>query len=102
MVMFGIFAGAALLLAMVGLYGVMAYITSQRTHEIGIRLALGGHRLDMLRMILRLRFGLVFAVVALGMFASLGLASLLATMPYAVPPTDVITYNAGVGLLVLP
>ncbi|MDP9100003.1 MAG: ABC transporter permease, partial [Verrucomicrobiota bacterium] len=101
MAMLGVFAGAALLLAMVGLYGVMAYITSQRTHEIGIRMALGAQRLDMLRMILRQSFALVFAGVALGIFASLGLTRLLATMLYGVQATDVVTYTGVVGLLVL-
>ena len=56
MTMFGLFSGSALALAMVGLYGVMAYITSERTHEIGIRMALGAQRVDMLRMILRQSF----------------------------------------------
>ncbi|MGI8481456.1 MAG: ABC transporter permease, partial [Chthoniobacterales bacterium] len=56
MVMLGIFAGSALALAMVGLYGVMAYITSERTHEIGIRMALGAQRFDTLRMVMRQSF----------------------------------------------
>src|SRR5947207_12931333 len=61
MVMLGVFACSALILAMIGLYGVMAYITSQRTHEIGIRVALGAQRVDMLRMIFRQSFTLVLA-----------------------------------------
>src|SRR5437763_15867946 len=66
MVMLGVFAGSALLLAMVGLFGVMAYITSQRTRETGIRMTLGAHSVDMVRMILRPSFALVLAGVALG------------------------------------
>lgn len=101
MVMLGIFAGSALALAMVGLYGVMAYITSERTHEIGIRMALGAQRFDMLRMILRQSFTLVLAGVGLGILASLGLTRLLGALLYGVPATDTLTYTAVVGLLVL-
>ena len=101
MVMLGVFAGSALVLAMVGLYGVMAYITSERTHEIGIRMALGAQRFDMLRMILRQSFALVLAGVALGILASIGLTRLLGALLYGVPATDTPTYAAVVGLLVL-
>jgi putative ABC transport system permease protein len=99
MIMLGIFAGSALLLAMVGLYGVMAYITSQRTHEIGIRMALGAQRLDMLRMIFRQSFTLVLSGVAVGILASIALTRLLGTMLYGVQATDVVTYGGVVGLL---
>jgi predicted permease len=101
MVMLGVFAGSALILAMVGLYGVMAYITSQRTHEIGIRMALGAQRFDMLHMIFRQSFTLVLAGVAVGILASLGLTRLLSTMLYGVQATDVITYTVVVGLLIV-
>jgi predicted permease len=100
MVMLGIFAGSALILAMVGLYGVLAYITSQRTHEIGIRMALGARRFDMLGMIFRQSFTLVLAGVAVGILASIGLTRLLATMLYGVRNTDVVTYAGVVSLLV--
>ena len=99
MAMLGVFAGAALLLAMVGLYGAMAYITFQRTHEIGIRMALGAQRLDMLRMILRQSFALVLAGVALGILASVGLTRLIGSMLYGVHATDMLTYAGVVGLL---
>lgn len=99
MIMLGVFAGSALALAMVGLYGVMAYITSERTHEIGIRMALGAQRLDMLRMILRQSFTLVLAGVAVGILASMALTRLLSTMLYGVRATDVLTYAGVVGLL---
>jgi ABC-type antimicrobial peptide transport system permease subunit len=101
MVMLGVFAGAALLLAMVGLYGVMAYITSQRTQEIGIRMALGAQRLDMLGMIFRQSFTLVLIGVAVGIVASIGLTRLLSTLLYGVHATDIITYVGVVGLLVV-
>jgi putative ABC transport system permease protein len=86
---------------MVGLYGVMAYITSQRTHEIGIRMALGAQRLDMLRLIFRQSFALVLAGVAIGILASLALTRLLATMLYGVRATDIVTYAGVVSLLVV-
>jgi putative ABC transport system permease protein len=101
MVMLGVFAGSALALAMVGLYGVMAYITSERTHEIGIRMAFGAQQFDMLRMILRQSFTLVLAGVGLGILASAGLTRLLGTMLYGVRATDMLTYTGVVGLLVL-
>src|SRR2546423_1219621 len=101
MVMLGIFAGSALLLAMVGLYAVMAYITSQRTHEIGIRMALGAQRVDMLRMIFRQSFTLVLFGVAVGILASIGLTRLLRTMLYGVQATDVVTYGSVIGLLIV-
>ena len=101
MIMLGIFAGSALVLAMVGLYGVMAYITSQRTHEIGIRMALGAQRLDMLGMIFRQSFTLVLTGVAIGILASVALTRLLGTMLYGVPATDVVTYGGVIGLLVV-
>lgn len=101
MIMLGVFAGTALLLAMVGLYGVMAYITSQRTHEIGIRMALGAQRFDMLRLIFRQSFALVMAGVLIGVLASIGLTRLLRTMLYGVQVTDVVTYAGVVGLLVV-
>jgi predicted permease len=101
MVMVGVFAGSALILAMIGLYGVMAYITSQRTHEIGIRMALGAQRVDMLRMIFRQSFTLVLGGVVVGMLASMGLTRLLSSMLYGVRATDVVTYAGVVGLLVV-
>jgi predicted permease len=100
MVMVGIFAGSALILAMIGLYGIMAYITSQRTHEIGIRMALGAQRFDMLRMIFRQSFTLVLAGVVVGVLASTGLTRLLSSMLYGVRATDAVTYTGVVGLLV--
>jgi predicted permease len=100
MVMLGVFAGSALLLAMVGLYGVMAYITSQRTHEIGIRMALGAQRLDMLRMIFRQSFALVLSGVVLGVLASIALTRLLGSMLFGVQATDVVTYGSVIGLLI--
>ena len=99
MVMLAIFAGSALVLAMVGLYGVMAYITAQRTQEIGIRMALGAQRSDMLGMIFRQSFTLVIAGIIVGIVASIGLARFVATMLYGIGGTDVATYAGVIGLL---
>jgi putative ABC transport system permease protein len=100
MVMVGEFAAAALLLAMVGLYGVMAYITAERTQEFGIRMALGAQRVDMLRMVFRQSFALVLSGVVIGILASMGLTRLIATLLYDVRTTDIVTYGGVVGLLV--
>ncbi|MGI8436413.1 MAG: ABC transporter permease [Chthoniobacterales bacterium] len=97
-VMLSVFAGAALILAMVGLYGIMAYITAQRTTEIGIRMALGAQRGDMLRMILRQSLLLAGAGVAVGILAAIGATRLLASMLYGIGSADLVTY-AGVVLL---
>jgi putative ABC transport system permease protein len=99
MVMLAIFAGSALILAMVGLYGVMAYITAQRTQEIGIRMALGAQRSDMLAMIFRQSFTLVIAGIVVGVLASVGLTRFVATMLYGIGSTDVATYAGVIGLL---
>ncbi len=99
MVMLGVFAGAALLLAMVGLYGVMAYITSQRTREIGIRMALGAQRGDMLGLILRQSLALVFIGIVSGILGSIAGTRLLASLLYGVGAHDVWTYLLVIVLL---
>lgn len=101
MMLLAVFAGMAMILAAIGIYGVIAYSVTQRTREIGIRMALGAQRLDMLHMIFRQSFTLVLTGVAVGIFASLGLTRLLATMLYGVQATDVVTYTGVVGLLVV-
>jgi len=84
----GTFAGLALALALVGIYGVMSYTVIQRTHEIGIRMALGAARLDILRLVTQQ--GLVFAALglAIGLGLSLALTRLLRTLLFEVQPTD--------------
>jgi putative ABC transport system permease protein len=98
MITLGVFAGTALLLAMVGLYGVMAYITSERTSEIGIRMALGAQRTDMLAMILRQSLALVAIGLTIGLVASFAGMRLLKSLLYGVGTADVGTYVL-VGLL---
>jgi putative ABC transport system permease protein len=99
MVTLGAFAVAALVLAMVGLYGVMAFITAQRTREIGIRMALGAQRGDMLGLILRQSFALVVAGMALGILGAIGGAHLLGALLYGVGANDLSILCGVVALL---
>jgi predicted permease len=96
MLLLGVFAGIALLLAAVGIYGVMTYAVARRTHEIGIRISLGASRADVLRMVAGQ--GMVQAVSGsvAGICGALALARLMAGMLYGVKPTDALTF-AGVG-----
>ena len=99
MLMVAIFAAAGLLLATVGLYGVMSYITSQRTTEIGIRMALGAQRSDMLQMILLKGLVLVGSGIMIGTLLALGSTWLLQSFLFGIAPTDLITYLLVVLLL---
>jgi predicted lysophospholipase L1 biosynthesis ABC-type transport system permease subunit len=101
MVMLGCFAAAALLLAMVGLYGIMAFITSERTTEIGIRIALGAQRADTLRLILGQSFTLVGLGIVIGIAGALAGTRLLAALLYGISGSDVATYAGVVFLLLL-
>ncbi len=92
MVLLGIFAGAALLLASVGLYGVVSYSVSQRTREIGIRLALGAQPRNVLHMVLRETLKLVSVGVVLGLLAARLAAQVLTTMLFGVRATDLPTF----------
>lgn len=94
------FAGIALLLATVGVSGVLRYVIAQRTHEIGLRLALGAREADILRMILSYAVGLVVAGVAIGLGGSAALSRLLGGVLYGVTPTDPVAYLTVVLLLV--
>ena len=88
MLLLGAFAALALILAGVGIYGVMSYTASQRTHEIGIRMALGGQRRDVLRLILGEGASLTFVGILIGIVGALGLSRLMASLLFEVKPTD--------------
>jgi putative ABC transport system permease protein len=82
------FAACGLVMAAIGLYGVLAFITTQRTREIGVRMALGANRLDVLRMILREGLQLILLGGAVGLVAALALSRLLKSMLFAIGPHD--------------
>ncbi len=104
MQLLGIFAGIAVLLSAVGIYGVMSYTVSERTHEIGIRMALGAERSDVLRLIARLWLKLTCIGVAIGAALAFGLTRLISTVLFGVKPSDPLTYAAvalGLALIAL-
>ena len=94
MILLGAFAGLALLLASVGIYGVLSHVVGQRTNEIGIRMALGARRADILRLILAGAGKLTLIGVALGIVCALGLTGLMSKMLYGVGPRDPLTFIA--------
>jgi len=100
-VLFGIFGALALILAAVGVYGVMAYAVEQRKREIGIRVALGAQRHDVLKLVLGQGLALTGAGLAIGLAAALGLTRYLASFLFEVKPADAVTYAAVSSLLAL-
>jgi predicted permease len=96
----GFFAGLALVLAGIGIYGVLSYTVSQRTQEIGIRMALGAGRSEVLRLVVGQGLGLALSGVALGLIAAAGLSRWLASLLFEVRPLDPPTFaGVAVGLL---
>jgi predicted permease len=91
----------ALLLAAIGLYGIMAYAVSRRTHEIGVRMALGAHRGAVLRMVLRQGMKLVLIGTGLGLAASLAVTRVIASQLFDVTPTDPVTFIGAPILLLI-
>jgi len=97
----GLFAGLALLLATLGIYGVMSYVVSQRTSEFGIRMALGAGSRSVLRMVVGQGARLAVAGAIAGLAAALGMAGVLRKLLFGVEPTDVVTLGIGTLLTVL-
>jgi len=96
LLLIAIFAGLALLMAAVGIYGVISFAVSQRTHEVGIRMALGADRRAVLRMILRYGVGLAVAGVAIGLLGAALATPLMGDLLFAVSPRDVLAFGGGV------
>ncbi len=101
MTLLTIFAGIAVALASIGLYGVMSYSVSQRTREIGIRMALGAQRADVLRLVVRQGMLLTVIGVGLGLAGSLGLTRLISSLLFGVSATDIGTFSAVSTLLLV-
>jgi putative ABC transport system permease protein len=98
-VLLGVFAGAALLLAAAGIYGVVSYSVTRRTREMGIRVALGAERLDVLGLVLRQAAKLALAGQLLGILAALAITRLMRSMLFAISAVDPLTFAASVLLL---
>jgi len=88
-----VLGGLGLILAVIGVYGVVAYAASRRTNEIGIRMALGADRGNILLMVLRQGFGVVLVGIGAGVVVALGLARLLSNMLFGIRPTDPLTFS---------
>jgi putative ABC transport system permease protein len=92
MMLLSLFSGIALVLASIGIYGVMSYSVTQRSRELGVRIALGADRSDVLRLVLRQGMGLALAGIGIGLAAALGLTRLIESQLYGVAATDPTTF----------
>jgi putative ABC transport system permease protein len=92
--LFALFAGVALLLAAVGIYGLMSYLAGQRTREIGVRIALGAQKGDVLRLIVGQGLKVVAIGVAIGLIAALALSRVMKSLLFDVAATDPLTFAA--------
>jgi predicted permease len=95
----GIFAALALLLAGIGIYGVLSYLVAQRTQEIGVRMALGARHVDVLRLVLADGARMMLVGIAIGVLAALGLTRWMTSMLFGVTPTDPLTFAAVAAVL---
>jgi predicted permease len=94
MLALGVFAGFALLLAVIGIYGVISYSVAQRTNELGIRLALGASRVDVLRLVLSAGFKLALVGIGCGLVLSFAVTRFLSSLLFGVRATDLLTFGA--------
>jgi ABC-type antimicrobial peptide transport system permease subunit len=101
MILLGIFAALALILSCVGIYGVISYVVGQRTHEIGVRMALGAQPRDVMRLVLAEGAKMALVGVAAGIAAALGLTRLMANELFGVTAQDPLTFAAVAILLTL-
>ena len=101
LLLFGIFAGLALLLACVGIYGVLAYLTGQRVPEIGVRMALGARPVDVIWLVLRESLGMIFVGVGVGLFGAVAAAHLLEHLVEGVRRADLSTLAIMIPVLVI-
>jgi len=99
MALLGIFAALALVLAAIGIYGVLSYMVGQRTREIGVRMALGAQQLDVLRLVMKDGAQMTAIGLAIGLIASFGLTRLMRSMLFGVKPSDPLTFIAVAALL---
>jgi predicted permease len=99
MTLLGVFSLLALLLASVGIYGVLSYLVGQRTKEIGVRMALGAQKFDVLRMVLKDGARMTLVGIVLGLVGAVGLTRLMRSMLYGVRPTDPLTFVCVAALL---
>ena len=90
----------SLVLAMIGLYGVMSYVVAQRTHEIGVRMAIGAQRANVLWLVLRQGFTLTMTGLGIGLVIAFGFSRVLSTLLYGVSPYDPLTF-AGIAVLLV-
>ena len=98
MLLMSAFAGVAMLLAMLGIYGVTSYYVTQRTHEIGVRMALGAQIADVLKLVVKRAMLLAVAGIAIGIVGAVAVTRYLTTLLFGVKPVDAITF-LGVGLI---
>jgi putative ABC transport system permease protein len=101
MTLVGFFAAAGLALAMIGLYGVIAYLVAQRTQEIGVRMALGADKGDILRLVMGRSLRLILLGIAVGLVAALAVTRVLSSLLYSIGPHDPVTFGLVTLLLVL-
>jgi len=101
LLLFGLFAGLALLLACIGIYGVLAYLTTQRAPEIGVRMAVGASASDVVRLVLRQSAGMIFAGVVAGALAAVAAGRLLERLVTGMRPAEPLTFAAMVSVLII-